>query len=114
MKTFVRIAMMLALLSTPLFAARFPTVNIPEKVTVGTTAISAGHYQVSYEVLGKDAKVTLTKSGASPILLNARLMPGKNGPIAVTCDTARGIRVLIEIDLPKATFAFEKSQMAHE
>jgi hypothetical protein len=119
MKRILGLALMSALFVAPLFA--FPlfgpkttTVNIPEGLTVGSTQIAAGEYRVSYEGPGPDVKVSLTKSGSSPIVLDAKLVVGKKDNVSVTIGTVNGIRVLQQIDLKSGTLVFETHQTANQ
>lgn len=62
-----------ATLTTPLLAAKKSTVTITENVTVGLTQIRAGEYKLSYEGEGPTVKVTLTRDGGAPVVLDAKL-----------------------------------------
>jgi hypothetical protein len=101
-----------ALLAAPLFAAKTTTVNILDSVTVGTTQIAAGEYKVSYAGAGPAVKVTLQRSGASPIVLDAKLVTTEKGNPTVTFDTVNGVNVLRKIQLKSAAFIFEDQQAA--
>jgi len=108
-----------AMFATPLFAGRLfstksTTVNIPEAVTVGSTQIAAGEYKVSYEGSAPTVKVTLTKSRSSSVVLDAKLVEGKNGGPAVTVATVNGVRVLEQMDIKGGTLVFETPQSADE
>ena len=63
-----------ATLTTPLLAAKKSTVTITENVTVGLTQIRAGEYKLSYEGEGPTVKVTLTRDGGAPVVLDAKLV----------------------------------------
>ena len=119
MKRFLGIALLSALFTTPLFAfslfsSKTTTVNIPEKVTVASTQISAGEYKLSYEGSGPAVKVTLTRSGSSPIVLDAKLVPGKKDNVSVTLGTTDGVRVLQQIDVKNGTLVFETVQATNQ
>lgn len=114
MKALLRSALMFALIATPLFAAKTATVTIPEALTVGATQIAAGEYKVSYEGAGPQVKVTLTRSGASPIVLDAKLVTADKGKSSVTFDTVNGIHVLQQIGLKSGTLVFEAPQAANQ
>jgi hypothetical protein len=112
MKRLLGLALMSALFVTPLFAfplfgSRTTTINIPEKVTVASTQITAGEYKLSYEGSGPAVKVTLTRSGSSPIVLDAKLVRGKKDNVSVTLGTSDGVRILQQIDLKSGTLIFE-------
>lgn len=63
---------------------------------------------------GPDVKVSLTKSGPSPIVLDAKLVAGKKDNVSVTIGTVNGVRVLQQIDLKSATLVFETQQTANQ
>lgn len=114
MKRLLRSALVFALTITPLFAAKGATVTIPEAVTVGATQVAAGEYKVSYVGSGPAVKVTLTRPGASPIVLDATLKTAEKGRSSVTFDTVNGVRVLQQIGLKSGTLIFEASQAANQ
>jgi len=106
MKGLFTFAAMLALLVPPVFAAKTTTVTISEAVTAGSTQIAAGDYKVAYEGSGSAVKVTLSKSGTAPIVLNAKLLADQKGSGEVYVGTANGGRVLQQIALPGGTLDF--------
>ena len=107
MRRFLGVAVVCALFVTPLLASKTVTVNIPETVTVGSTHIAPGEYKLSYEGSGSPVKVTLTRAGSASIVLDARLVPGKNDNVSVTLDTIDGARVLHEIGIKTGSLVFE-------
>jgi hypothetical protein len=109
MKGLFTFAAMLALLVPPVFAAKTTTVTISQAVTAGSTQIAAGDYKVSYEGSGSAVKVTLSKSGTAPIVLNAKLLPDK-GTGEVSVGTDNGARVLQQIALPGGTLDFTSGE----
>jgi hypothetical protein len=107
MKGVLKFSILFAALATPLFAAVKPqTVTISQAVTAGTTQIAPGDYKVSWEGSGPTVKVTLAKSGSAPILLDAKLVEGKNGSGGVLVGVQNGVRVLQEIDLAHNNLIF--------
>ena len=114
MRRFLGVAVVCALFVTPLFASKTVTVNIPEAVTVGSTHIAPGDYKLSYEGAGTPVKVTLARSGSAPIVLNAKLVPGKTNSVSVTLSTIEGVRVLEEIDIRGGILVFEAPQAANQ
>ena len=98
--------LMLAMFTSPLFAAKRSTVSFTESASVGSTLIAAGEYKLSYEGAGPTVKVTLTREGKSPIVLDAKLTAG-SGQSSVTYSTENGVRTLREIDLTKVALLFE-------
>ena len=119
MKKLLGLALMSALFITPLFAfplfgSKTTTVNIPEGAMVGSTQVTAGEYKVSYEGSGPAVKVTFARYGSSPIVLDAKLVPGKKDNVSVTLGTNDGVRVLQQIDLKNGTLVFESLQAANQ
>jgi len=117
MKRLLGFALMCAMFSTPLFAAKLfgskgTTVTIPDTVTVGSTQVAAGEYKVTYEGSGAAVKVTLVKSGSSPVVLDAKFVEAKNNGPSVTTGTVNGVRTLQEIDIKGGILLFEAPQGA--
>ena len=108
MKNAFHLIVLFAAMTTPLWAAKKGSVTIPQNVSVGSTHIAAGQYKVSFEGTGPDVKVTLTKSGGPPIVLEARLHPGDKGAAYVTLDTRNGATVLKEIELDGVLLVLEQ------
>lgn len=112
MKRFLGFALICALFATPLFASKLfssksTTVNIPESVTAGSTQIAAGEYKVTYEGTAPTVKVTLAKPGAAPVVLDAKLVEGKNNGPSVTTATVNDVRILVQIDVKGGTLVFD-------
>jgi len=117
MKRLLGVVLVCAMFSTPLFAGKLfttkgTTVNIPDTVTVGTVQISAGEYKVSYEGSGPAVKVTLLKSGSSPVILGAKLVQGKNNGPSVTIATENGGHILQQMDVKGGTLIFAAPENA--
>lgn len=108
MKNALRLIVLFAAMTTPLWAAKKGSVTIRQDVSVGSTHIAAGQYKVSFDRSGPNVKVTLTKSGGAPIVLEARLQPGEKCAPYVTLDTRNGATVLKEIELDGALLVLEK------
>ena len=112
MKAPIAFVIACAFLAAPLFAAKVPTVTISQAVTVGSTQIPAGDYKVTYAGSGAAVKVTLAKSGAAPIVLDARLDAGQKGSGGVLIGTENGARILQEIDLSSGALIFASAPAA--
>ena len=112
MKNAIRLIMLFAAITAPAWAAKKGNVTIPQDVSVGLTHIAPGQYKVSFDGSGPNVKVTLTKSGSVPIVLEAKLRPGERGTTYATLVTRNGARVLKEIDLDGATLVFEEADGA--
>lgn len=115
MKKFAQLAVAVALLATPLFAAKKTTVTIPNDVTVGSTQIPAGDYKLTYDGAGPAVKVTLLQPGRPPIALDAKLVQSRNFSQSVTLGKKpTGERVLMEIDLGRTTLIFDTPQVTEQ
>lgn len=112
MRNTFRLFVLFAAISTPLWAARKASITIPQDVSVGSTHIGAGDYKVSFDGPGPDVKVTLTKSGTAPIVLDARLQKGARGPSMAMIVTKQGARFLKEIDLDGAVLVLDEDARA--
>ncbi len=119
MKVLLKFSMfsfLFALLVTPLFAKTY-TVTISQAVSVGSTQIPAGDYKVSWEGTGPAVKVTLARSGASLVVVNAKLVAQKNplaDPSSVVTASQNGGIVLQEIHLKSSTLVFEDGELAQK
>ena len=104
-----------ALLVTPLFAKTY-SINIAQPMTVGTTQLPAGDYKLSWEGTGPAVKVTLTRSGAAPVIVNAKLVTQKNPVSDSTVVTAakNGAVVLEQIQLKSGNLVFDESELAQK
>jgi hypothetical protein len=61
MKKTLLFALVLALVSLPAFAAKNPSINIPEDVKVGSTFVPAGNYSLTITGTGPEVQVTLNQ-----------------------------------------------------
>jgi len=108
MKRAFRIIVLFAAISTPLWAAKKGNVTIPQTVSVGSTHIEPGDYKVSFDGPGPDVKVTLSRSGAAPIVLDAKLQKGAKGASTATIVKKQGASFLKEIDLDGVTLVLDE------
>jgi curli biogenesis system outer membrane secretion channel CsgG len=84
-----------ALLAVPAFAAKnSQTVTIPTAVQVGSTALPAGDYKVSWTGSADSAQVTLAKKGVAPVTVPAKVVEQKNDHSGVSTGTQEGKQVL--------------------
>jgi hypothetical protein len=109
MKSILKFAFVSALLVTPLFAAKTASVTIAQQVSVGSAQIAPGDYKVSWQGSGPAVKVSLTRSGSAPIVLDAKLSAGQKGGGDVLVASQNGAQVLQEIDLSNATLVFDQA-----
>src|SRR5271166_4843797 len=99
MKNLVRLAAFLAVVATPLLATAATKISIPEDVTLGSTKLAAGDYKLIYEGTAPTVKVTLTRSGVPPVVINAKLVQGPKGFGDLQIETINGVNVLEGVDL---------------
>jgi len=99
--------------TTPLFAIKGGTVDVPDPVTVGSTKIAPGQYKVSYEGSGPVVKVTVAKSSTPAVVFDAKLVPAHNITSAVLTGV-NSVNVLQEIDLMNANLIVEPVQDPHQ
>ena len=119
MRRFIGFALLSALIVAPLFArpsfgSKSTTVDISQGVTAGSTRIPSGEYKVAYTGDGPDVKVSLAKDGSSPIILDAKFVPGKRDQVSVTVRIVNGVRVLRQIDLKNGVLVFETSDPVNQ
>lgn len=111
MKNLVRLAMLLAVSAVPLLAAPTTKITIPVDVTVGSAKLAAGDYKLSYEGSAPTVKVTLSRSGTAPVVINAKLVLGPKGMSDLQIETISGVHVLEGVDLKTGeTLTFESTQ----
>jgi uncharacterized protein YdeI (BOF family) len=109
MKRFVGYAAVLALVSTPAFAAKnSENITFSQPVTVGTTQLPAAEYKVTWNETGSHAQVTLTH-GKSVVTLPAKVVEQKNGQNSVQTNTKDGANILEGINLSKVSVVFTSS-----
>ena len=77
MKRVLLFAFMLALVSTPGFAAKNPSINIPEDVKVGSTLVPAGDYNLSITGTGPDVQVTINQGKKAVVSFSAKEVQAK-------------------------------------
>jgi hypothetical protein len=109
MKRFFIYIAVLALVSTPAFAAKnSEKVTISSPVTVGTTQLPAANYKVTWIATGSTAQVTLT-NGKSVITLPAKVVDQKNGLTSVLTSSKDGANILQGINFSNVTLVFTSS-----
>ena len=109
MKRFIGYAAVLALVSTPAFAAKnSDNITLSQPVTVGTTKLPAASYKVTWTGIGSSAQVTLA-NGKSVVTLPAKVIDQKNNVNTVLTDTKGGTNILEGINLSKVSLVFTSS-----
>ena len=107
MKRFFGFAMILALLSAPVFAANnSQTVNIPEAVKVGSTQIPAGNCKVTWTGSGSNVQVSLVEKGKTLATVPATIVEQKHNLNGITTNTEGGVEVLLAINLSNISLVF--------
>ena len=109
----LKYSFLFALLVTPLFAKTY-TVTIPQVAAVGSTQIPAGEYKLAWEGDGPAVRVTLSRAGVSPIVLNAKVVVQKSSLASPSVVTAQknGVLKLQQIQLKANTLVFEEGAIA--
>lgn len=112
MKRLLTTLITVAMFAIPSFASKQSTITLPETLNVGSTQLKAGEYKLVYVGEGPVVRVILTRDGADPIHLNAKLVPARNGQIALeySHETLNGHHVLQQIDLSKVCLIFLPEQ----
>jgi len=95
MKHAFSIALIVALLSIPAFAAdNSQTVTFHDPVKVGSSQLPAGDYKISWTGTGSSVQVTISKKGVAPVTLPAKLVEQKHNRSGVTTNAVNGSNVL--------------------
>ena len=103
MKRIFTLAIMLALVSIPSFAAKnSENLTLSDKVTVGSTQLPPASYKVTWTGTGSDVQVTISNSKTS-VTVPAKLAETKNGNSSILTDSKSGANVVQAIYLNKVT-----------
>lgn len=115
MKHHFAFAIMLASLSVPAFAAKnSQTVAITDAVKVGSTQLTPGSYKVSWTGAGPNVQVTIAERGGESITVPAKLVPSKNGRVALQTNSVGGANVLESIQLSDLSLVLAGASNAGE
>jgi len=87
-------------------AAKAETVKLYEPVTVGSSTLQPGTYDVAYTGNGSDAKVTFSKSHKLIAVVPATLEAKKNADVRMTLSKTDTGKSLDGIDLKNGTLTF--------
>jgi len=99
MKLSAAFAFLLVLIAVPAFAKEKPQkVTFPETVQIGSTAVAAGTYELTWTGAGSDVEVTMTQGKKTIATFPAKVVEGKNAP-GMTTNTQGGGEVLMSIQL---------------
>ncbi len=108
MKRYFGFALMLALLSVPAFAAKnSKTVTLPGNVKIGSTALPAGSYKVTWTGSGTDVQVTLAQGSKTLATVPAKIVEEKHSFVGVTTSTQSGVELLQAIQLDNISLVFQ-------
>lgn len=107
MKKLLGYALIVGLISVPAFAAKnSKNINLPEKLTVGTTVLPEGDYNVSWTGTGPTVEVKLVQKNAShpaTATVSAKLVEDKEGHTGLTINNKNGVDTVETIQLNKIT-----------
>jgi hypothetical protein len=107
MKRFLGFIFVCSLLAVPSFAAKnSQTVMIPSAVQVGSTALPAGEYKVTWTGSGATAQVTLAQKDLAPVTVPVKIVEQKNNHNGVSINTEGGKGVLKAILLSNISLVF--------
>jgi hypothetical protein len=98
MKKALLLSSMLVLVSIPAFAAKNPSINIPESVLVGSTVVPAGDYNLSITGAGPDVQVTINQGKKALATFSAKEIQVK-GSTGISAKDSGKIPVLESIQL---------------
>jgi hypothetical protein len=108
MKRYFGYALILALLSVPAFAAKnSKTVTLSGNVKIGSTALPAGSYRVTWTGSGTDVQVTLAQNGKTLATVPAKVVDEKHSLTGVTTSTQSGVDFLQAIQLDSISLVFQ-------
>jgi hypothetical protein len=105
MRKFALLLTLLLAFATTVFAGgkNSATVNIREKVTVGSTTLPAGEYKVSWTDAGQ---VTFAQGKTTIATVPAKVSAQENSQVSVLTDTQGSATVLSELRLKTASLTF--------
>jgi hypothetical protein len=113
MKKFALLLTLMLAVATTVFAAgkNSATVNIREKVTVGSTTLPAGEYKVSWTDAGQ---VTFAQGKTTVATVAAKVAGGENSQVSVLTATEGSATVLSGLRLKNANLTFgAEAKSAH-
>jgi hypothetical protein len=106
-------ALILVLLSVPAFAAKnSKSVNFPEAVTVGSTQLPAGDYNVIWNGTGSNVQVTLVQKSVShpaTATVTAKVMEEKHDRDGYMVDSKGGRNTLESLTFNKVSVVLSSS-----
>lgn len=110
MKRFFVFAVMLGVLSVPVFAAKnSQTVDIPSTMKAGSTTLAAGSYNVSWDGAGPDVQVTFAKNKKVIVTLPGKVVEQSNKNGGFDIGSEGGVDVLQAIRMKNMTLQLEGS-----
>ena len=111
MKRYIGLAIALLALSLPAFAAKnSASVTLATPVTIGSTKLAAGDYNISWTGADANVQVTIAQNGKKVVTVPAKLVNAKNGYTSIDTATENGSTVVKEILLDKLTLDLSAAQ----
>lgn len=116
MKRILGIALLLALFSVPIFAAKnSQSFYLPTTVTVGDTKLPQGRCEVTWtEATGSDVKLTIKTEDRKTFTLPAQLVESKQPNAGVLTSEQNGVTYLKEFHTTKARFVLGQTQAVQQ
>jgi hypothetical protein len=112
MNRFLGCAIIVAMFAAPAFGSMKPqTVVIPQNVTVGTTQVPSGTYNLSWTGSGSSVQATLTQGKKTVVSFSAKTVEGKSHP-GIETHTAGGINALKTIHLDNVSLELEGARQS--
>jgi hypothetical protein len=108
MKKTLMFAFVLALVSAPAFAAKNPSINIPEDVKVGSTFVPAGDYSLTITGAGPEVQVTLNQGKKTVASFSAKEVQEK-GLTGISATDSGKVPTLEAIQLHDVSLVLENS-----
>jgi|UPI00047A91E3 hypothetical protein len=110
MKRFFAIALFVALVSIPSFAAKnSQNVTIASPLTVGTTKLPVGEYKLTWTGTAPNVQVTIEQKGVQHPLaatLPAKLTEQRHERTSLITDSKDGVNTLENVELKDVTLDF--------
>lgn len=109
MKQVLGIALLLALFSLPLFAAKnSQEFVLPSNVRIGDAQLAGGHCQVAWtQASGSQVQLTIKTEDRKTITVPAQKIEAKRGSVAVQTFVSNGVTYVQEFDTKDARFVVQ-------
>ncbi|HTZ81723.1 MAG TPA: hypothetical protein VMB66_00940 [Candidatus Acidoferrales bacterium] len=109
MKRVLGVALLLALFSLPLFAAKnSQEFVLPSNVHIGDAQVAGGHCKVAWsQPSGSQVQLTIKTDDQKTITVPAQKIEGKQGSVSVQTFVANGVTYVQEFDTKDARFVVQ-------